>query len=100
MSLSSKQIEDTKRELRENLDKSGVSVAQTAADLGTTPEYIEQLLRLEPKKLEDTWILKNYLIEKVKEVGKTPTPFTALAGNYKIIWFLNARYIDGKKITP
>ena len=98
MSLTRKQEEDTGRELRENLEKAEISIEQAANDLGTTPEYIEQLLRLEPRKIEDTWILKNYLIEKVKEAGKTPTKFTALGGNYKIIWFLNTKYIDGKRI--
>ena len=98
MSLSEKQKDDTRKELKENFDKSGVNIQQVAADLGTTEAYIEQLMRLEPKKLEDTWILKNYLIEKVMEAGKTPTAFTALGGNYKVIWFLDADYIDGKKI--
>ena len=98
MSLSAKQEEDTRNELRENLEKSGVSVREAAADLGTTEEYINQLLRLEPKRLEDTWILKNYLIDKVKKAGKTPTAFTALAGDYHVIWFLDPKYIDGGKI--
>ena len=47
MSLSAKQIENTRRELKENLDKSGVTVQEAADDLGTTPEYIMQLLRLD-----------------------------------------------------
>ena len=98
MSLSKKQMDDTRNELRENLEKSGVDIHKAAIDLGTTDDYIEQLLRLEPKRLEDTWILKNYLIEKVTEAGKTPTKFTALGGDYRIIWFLNSDYIDGKKI--
>ena len=98
MSLSEQQKDDTRKELRENLEKAGVEIPQIAADLGTTADYIEQLLRLEPIRLEDTWILKNYLLEKVEAAGKTPTPFTALGGNYKVIWFLDARYIDGKKI--
>ena len=98
MSLSPQQLKDTERELRDNLAKADVTVEQIAADLSTTPAYIEELLCLRPKKLEDTWILKNYLINKVKEAGKTPTKFTALGGNYHFIWFLNAKYIDGKKI--
>ena len=98
MSLSAKQIEDTRRELRENLDKSGVKIHDVATDLGTTQEYIIQLLRLEPKRLEDTWILKNYLIDKVIKAGKTPTAFTALGGDYHVIWFLDSEYIDGRKI--
>ena len=99
MSLTKKQLNDTGRELRENLDKSGLSIEQVAADLATSSEYIEQLLRLEPRRYEDTWILKNYLLDKVREAGKTPTEFTALAGDYRIIWFLDADYIDRKKIN-
>ena len=98
MSLTPKQEEDTRRELRENFDKAGVKIQEVAADLGTTEAYIEQLMRLEPRRLEDTWILKNYLLEKVKEAGQTPTKFTALGGNYHFIWFLNSKYIDGKKL--
>ena len=98
MSLSAKQIEDTKRELKENFDKAGVNIKDVAADLGTTENYIEKLLNLEPIRLEDTWILKNHLIEKVTEAGKTPTAFTALGGDYHVIWFLDSGYIDGKKI--
>ena len=98
MSLSAKQIDDTRRELRENLDKAGVKIQEVATDLGTTQEYIMQLLRLEPKRLEDTWILKNYLIDKVRKAGKTPTAFTALGGDYHVIWFLDSDYIDGGKI--
>ena len=98
MSLSAKQMDDTRRELRENLDKAGVEIQEIATELGTTQEYIMQLLRLEPKRYEDTWILKNYLIEKVKKAGKTPTAFTALGGDYHVIRFLDAKYIDGGKI--
>ena len=98
MSLTKKQLHDTRKELLDNLDKSGLTIDQVAEDLETTPAYIDQLLHLKPRRLEDTWILKNYLCDKVREAGKTPTAFTALAGDYRYIWFLNAGYIDGKKI--
>ena len=98
MSLSAKQIEDTKRELKENFDKAGIDISKIADDLETTTDYISKLMQLEPDRYEDTWILKNYLIEKVKEKGLTETTFTALGGDYKKIWFLNAKYIDEKRI--
>ena len=98
MSLTPQQEEDTRRELKENFEKSGVSLKQIAADLGTSTEYIVQLFRLEPRRYEDTWILKNYLLEKVAEAGRSPTKFTALAGDYRKIWFLDASYIDGRRI--
>lgn len=98
MSLTAQQEDDTRRELKVNFDKAQVTVHEAATALGTTDEYIEQLMRLEPDRLEDTWILKNYLIEKVTAAGKEVTPFTALGGDYHVIWFLNADYIDGKRI--
>ena len=98
MSLTPKQEEDTRRELRENFEKSNVTVEQIASDLGTSVDYIEQLFRLEPIRYEDTWILKNYLLEKVNEAGNVPTLFTALGGDYRRIWFLDSDYIDGKRI--
>ena len=98
MSLTREQMDATRHELKDNFIKAGVSIEQTAEDLGTTTEYIEQLFRLEPNRYEDTWILKNYLVKKVKEAGGTPTKFTALGGNHHIIWFLNSAYIDKGKI--
>ena len=99
MSLSPQQLEDTRNELHENFVKAGVPVEQIAADLGTTTDYIEQLFRLDPRRLEDTWILRNYLLAKVESLGKEPTKFTALAGDYHAIWFLDPDYIDSGKIV-
>ncbi len=59
MSLTTKQQDDTRRELRENFEKSGLTIDEAAADLATTPAYIERLLRLEPKSHDHTWILRN-----------------------------------------
>ena len=98
MSLTRKQLQDTARALRENLEKSGLTIEQAAAGLETTPDYIERMLRMEPRRYEDTWILKNYLSKKAQEAGKTPTPIPALGGDYHVIWFLDAAYIDGGKI--
>ncbi len=98
MSLTYEQEENTRLELKSNYEKAKISIKQIALDLGTTEKYIQELFELKPKKLEDTWILKNYLIEKVKEKGLTPTPFSALKADYHIIWFLDSKYIDGKKI--
>lgn len=94
MSLTLQQKNDTKRELQENLEKSGLTVRQVADALDTSEAYIRQLLRLEPVSHDHTWILRNYLYEKVKEAGKTPTEFTALRGSCRNYWFLDAAYIE------
>lgn len=99
MSLSEIQKENTRKELRENFEKSGLSIAQIAADLETTADYIERLFALEPKRLEDTWILRNYLISCVTAQGKQPTAFSKLVGDWHDYWFLNGAYIDKGKIN-
>ena len=93
MSLSYEQIENTKKELKSNFDKSGLTVEEIADKIKTTPEYVEDLFNLNPRRLEDTWILKNYLIEVLNEKSIEVTPFTALVGNSENYWFLNSDYI-------
>ena len=94
MSLTYQQEKNTRQALKENFEKSGLTIEQIAADLKTTTAYLHQLFALKPKRLEDTWILRNYLIKKVEEKGLEVTPFTALAVDYHQIWFLNSHYID------
>ncbi len=94
MSLTVRQQRDTKKELKENFEKSGLTIKQVARDLDTSEEYIEQLFQLHPQSYNHTWILRNYLYEKVREAGKTPTEFTALKGSCRNYWFLNADYIE------
>lgn len=98
MSLSKQQKEDTRRELCENLERASVEIADIARDLGTSERYIGELLALEPRRLEDTWILRNYLLEAVRERGGEPVPFTALAGDWHNYWFLDGAYIDRGRI--
>lgn len=98
MSLSPEQKKNTIRELNENFEKSGLTVKQIACDLGTSEKYIGELFALRPKRLEDTWILKNYLIEKVTANCKAPTEFTALVGDHHGYWFLDGGYIDRGKM--
>lgn len=99
MSLTIQQQEDTHRELTENFVKSGLSIQTIANDLQTTEEYIEDLIHLFSNRLEDVWILRNYLIEKVQENGESVTEFTALDGDWHRFWFLDSGYIDEGKIN-
>ena len=94
MSLNDKQIENTKFELKSNFEKSGLTIDKIAADLNTTPEYINQLFDLKPARLEDTWILKNYIISVLNEKSIDITPFTALRGKSEDYWFLDSYYIN------
>ncbi|MBO1308083.1 DUF2316 family protein [Enterococcus sp. 669A] len=99
MSLTPQQMQDTIQEFQENLALSGLSVEEIARDLHTTDEKIQRILHLQQRALEDPWIVKEYLTEKIEAVGKMPVPFTALAGDYHQYWFLNAGKIDKRKLS-
>ena len=98
MSLDETQIRNTKAELKSNFEKSGLTIEKIAKDLGTDETYINDLFNLNPRRLEDTWILKNYLIADLNSKSIEVTPFTALVGESENYWFLNSNYINNGKI--
>lgn len=98
MSLTVEQQENTIEEFKENVALTGLTTEQIALDLHTDTATIERILQLSSRSIEDPWIVKNYLTEKIMELGKEPIPFSALVGDYHDYWFLNAKKIDRKKI--
>ncbi|WP_407893192.1 DUF2316 family protein [Lacticaseibacillus sp. N501-2] len=94
MSLTIAQQVATKKEFKQNLAISGLDLATIAQALGTTQATIEANLRLEPDRLEDPWILRNYLLKQIQAQGQEPVTFTALKGDYHQYWFLDGGYID------
>jgi hypothetical protein len=98
MSLNNYQVAATKQEFQKNLELSNLSISEIANDLHTTVTTIENTLALNVYRIEDPWIVKNYLEEKIIAQGKKPIPFTALTGDYHHHWFLNAKRIDQRKL--
>ncbi|MDV7719334.1 DUF2316 family protein [Pediococcus ethanolidurans] len=99
MSLNSQQVSNTINELHENFVRSGLSKQQVADDLHISLIKLEKLFTLTQSSLNDPWILRNYLIQKVEENGKVPVTFTALVGNWHQYWFLNSRVIDQRQMS-
>ena len=60
---------------------------------------LEKIFNLKQRTLEDTWILRNYLLEKVEKTGQQPVPFTALSGDWHRHWFLNSNLIDQQQMS-
>lgn len=98
MSLTTKQMNDTKKELQANWALAQLTLLECAQALDTTPEVIENTLQLTIHRIEDPWILKNYLEEKLTAKGKESVPFTALVGDYHNYWFLDTDRIDQRKL--
>lgn len=80
--------------MQKNLNQ--LEVAQVAVDLGTTPQKIRDVSQLNVNRIEEPWILRNYL---VKALGQNVTPFTVLVGDYHQLWFLDTAYIDRAQLS-
>lgn len=98
MSLTPQQEIDTKQQINANFKMAGIPIQQVAEDLDTTPEHVQDILDLNPTRLEEPWILKAYLDEKIIADGGTPVPYTALLGDPKHYWFLNNRFLSKGKL--
>lgn len=98
MSLTVEQVIKTKKEFRENIEILGYDISKIARDLKTTEIYLEKIINLNVRRIEDPWILKNYLEKEAKDQAVNLLPFTALVGDYHKYWFLNPDIIDKKYI--
>lgn len=94
MSLTKNEQVNTINELHQSFDNSGLTLEDVADSLNTDPQYIADLLNLKAHRIEDPWILKNFLEQynQAHQLGKVE--FTALKGDYHDYWFLNAQTID------
>lgn len=99
MSLNAQEMENTRYELAENFRRTGLTEQQVADDLGISLTKLQNVMTLNQCSLEDPWILRNYLLEKVEENGEMVVPFSALAGDWNRHWFLNSRKIDSGKMS-
>lgn len=99
MSLNPKETKDTIKELQANFDLTGLSISEVANDLDTSEVVIQNLLRLETSRIENPWILRNYLLTKLDEMSIKPVPFSRLVGNASDYWFLNAIRVRKGKIS-
>lgn len=98
MSLTKEQIKNTREEFQKNIKLSGLSLTQIALDLHTDVSTLKNIIDLNTTSIENPWILKNYLNNKIKNLNKTPIPFSALIGDYHNYWFLDSIKIDEGKI--
>lgn len=86
--------ENTINELRTSFDNSGLKLSDVAEALQTDEGYISDLLHLQARKIEDPWILKNYLEQYNADHDRPVVTFTALSGDYHRYSFLNSKTIE------
>ncbi|MBD5136737.1 MAG: DUF2316 family protein [Lachnospiraceae bacterium] len=85
--------------MQENLRRSDLREEDVAETIQTTEKYVHDLPALKPRKSDELWILRNFLIHAVLEKGMKPMPFTVMKGDWHDYWFLDGDYIDRGSIT-
>jgi hypothetical protein len=78
MSLNRKEQDDTRRELRENLDLAGLTPPEIARALRVSPERVESALGVHGASPVDVWLVRDYLDVTVRSRGRDPFPFSLL----------------------
>ncbi|KRL53936.1 DUF2316 family protein [Furfurilactobacillus rossiae] len=94
MTLNPQEKINTEQELQKNFQLAGLTVAQATEELNISTTKLSHIMHLTQRSFEDAWIMRNYLIVKVKAAGKQPVAFTSLRGDWHDYWFLNAQIID------
>ena len=99
MSLSTAQKQATRQEFAENLRRLSLTPQDIAAALSTTPRRIKDIISLRNvRRLEDAWVVRRYLLERAAQTDIGLVPFTALSGDPRDYWFLDATRIDRMKL--
>ena len=93
MSLTAIERVHTKKELAANFKLANVSKKKAANDLGTTPQHLTAVLELHGDRIEEPWILRNYLNQKIHAQNLQPIPYSKLQGDPATYWFLDAAFI-------
>lgn len=85
MSLNARQMKVVSEELYRNYELLNGDENVILADLEFTPKQLHDSLDMNGSSNGyDVWKLRDYLIEKLKEQGKEPYPFSILKEN---LWF-------------
>lgn len=93
MSLTREQAMATHDEFKMNIARSGLTLDDLAKALGTTAAVIAQCIDMHPRRIDDNWIIRNYLLDYLDSHNIEAVPFSALVGDYHDYWFLNSRII-------
>jgi len=91
MSLDRAELVRTRTELAANLDLTGLTREQVAADLGYDATRLSAALEPDGSgDPVDVWQLRDYLDQAVRDAGATPVPFTVLTERSRVMagtWF-------------
>ena len=85
MSLNAEQRDGTRRELRRNLELSGLTTDAVAVELGFSDERLDATLEVAPDSdPADVWMLRDVLEQAVRRAGGTPERYSVLTDTARV----------------
>lgn len=94
MSLNIIERRNTRREFVQNIQLIGQTTATIAAELGISEQQLVEIISLKGRKIEDPWIVRNYLIDYAQQNNMRLIPFSKLKGEASEYFFLDSKYIQ------
>lgn len=88
MSLTYSQQKATIREFQEAVMRSNLTIQEIAGDFKTSQKRIDAILNLQPLGIEEPWILKEYLNEKITDQGQFTSEVYGVTWRLSPIWLL------------
>ena len=76
--LSADEQQQTRAELRANLDRSGWTADRVAAALGLNQDRVAAAMAVTAAQPADVWAVRDLLEEAVREAGREPEQYTYL----------------------
>ncbi|MFJ4717388.1 DUF2316 family protein [Streptomyces sp. NPDC088785] len=90
MSLTTEERRRTAGELRTNLARTGHGERRVADALEWTADRLTRTLGVEGADPVDVWLLRDHLVQAVRDAGGEPAPFTVLTDRARVrarTWF-------------
>ncbi len=99
MSLKIIERRNTRREFVRNIQLIGQTTAVVAEDLKISEQQLIEIINLKGSKIEDPWIVRNYIIDYASKKNMHLIPFSKLKGEASDYFFLDLKYIQNGQIN-
>lgn len=100
MYLNEKDKEITIKEIDENIKISGLSLKEMSEKLGCDETYLQKSIVFEGDRVEDIWIIRNFLINYITYINLEAKEFTVFNGDFRREKDIDKKYIGSGILSP
>ncbi len=98
MSLNAIERRNTRNEFTKNIKLIGETTESLATRLAISESCLIEIISLNGSKIEDPWIVRNYILDYANQNNIQLIPFSKLKGQASDYFFLDSGYIKSGRI--